>query len=88
MQDIGGREGCCMKKKTRRISDQPVGKLTAIHDFLPPPEKLLQNEEKMKITITLDAATVRYFKTVASKMGLKYQRMMREVLKGYATRYA
>lgn len=77
-----------MKKRMKRTSDQPVGKLTVIHDFLPPPEKLLRSEEKMKITITLDAATVRFFKAVASKAGLKYQKMMREVLKGYAARYA
>jgi len=77
-----------MRKRTRSFSGQPIGKLLVVRDFLPPPEKLLQREARMKITITLDAATVRFFKTVAVKMGLKYQRMIREVLKGYAARYA
>ena len=77
-----------MKKRTRGIADEPLGRLTVVRDFLPSPEKLLQKEEREKITITLDAATVRFFKAEAAKLGLKYQRIMREVLKGYASRYA
>ncbi len=80
-----------MKKKTNRDKDQykdkPVGKLSLVSDFLPPPERLLPQEETVKITIALDEKTLRFFKLSAGKIGLKYQRMIREVLKGYARKY-
>jgi len=65
----------------------PVGKLTIIEDFLPSPEKLFPKTEKKKITLEVDEQTVSFFKEKARKMGTKYQKMMREVLKGYAKKY-
>ena len=76
-----------MKKKIVKDVNEPVGKLAVVSDFLPPPEKLLPKEETIKITIALDEETLTFFKEIASKMGLKYQRMIREVLKGYAKKY-
>ena len=40
-----------MRKATK--SDFPVGKLTKVKDFLPPPDKLAVLEETQKITISL-----------------------------------
>ena len=77
-----------MKRKTRRLqSDEPVGKLTTIGDFLPAPEILFPKDHTIKVTVALDEETVKFFKASAQKMGLKYQRMIREVLKGYAKKY-
>ncbi len=76
-----------MKKRMQKNQDEPIGKLVRIADFLPPPEQLLPSERTQKITIAVDDMTLRFFKATASKMGLKYQRMMREVLKGYANKY-
>ena len=77
------------KNSTRRIEgDEPIGNLKRVADFLPPPSELLPNEEALKITLSIDSETVNFFKKVAKKNGTKYQRMMREVLKGYAKRYA
>lgn len=76
-----------MSKKTTRDRSEPVGKLRTIKDFLPPPEELFSEEEMAKITISLDQETIRFFKKKAQKLGFKYQRMIREVLKSYAKRY-
>lgn len=76
-----------MKRKIPRDRNEPIGALKVVADFLPPPEKLMPKEETIKITIALDEDTLRFFKASASKMGFKYQRMIREVLKGYARRY-
>lgn len=77
-----------MKRKTKKISaDEPKGSLTPISDFLPSPEELLPSEETIKITLAVDANTLKFFRKYADKAGLKYQRLMREVLKGYAKRY-
>lgn len=77
-----------MKRKEKtKDSNEPQGKLTSIPDFLPPPEELLPREETIKITVALDTKTLKFFKTYAKSAGLKYQRIIREVLKGYARRY-
>lgn len=76
----------------RRISkshlDEPVGELRPVDDFLPAPHDLLPKDHTIKVTVALDEQTVKFFKSVAKKMGLKYQRMIREVLKGYAKKYS
>ena len=76
-----------MKKKRNIDPDRPIGKLKVIPDFLPPPEDLFPKREFQKITIIVDKDTILFFKQTASQHGQKYQRMMREVLKGYAKKY-
>jgi hypothetical protein len=76
-----------MKRKRRRDPDRPVGKLTIIPNFLPPPEELFPMEETVKVTLVLDKESVLFFKKRAQKSGMKYQRMMRHVLKGYVRHY-
>ncbi len=75
-----------MKKKTK-FGDEPIGKLTRVDDFLPPPNELISSGKMVKITITLDEDTLIFFKNEAEKLDAKYQRMMREVLSKYARKY-
>jgi hypothetical protein len=83
--DFGVKESLFMKKKTS--SDKPVGKLKVIADFLPSPEKLFPKVEMVKITLSVDETTLKFFKTVAKTSKTQYQKMMREVLKRYAGQY-
>ncbi len=75
-----------MKKKTAN-RDMPIGKLTKISDFLPPPNSLVVPEETVKVTIALKKASVEFFKHEAEKNHTKYQKMIRELLDRYATQY-
>ena len=59
-----------------------------IADFLPPPEKLLRKEPKVKITITLNSGSVNFFKKYARKNNVKYQSMINEVLDKYVQKYS
>jgi len=52
VQGIGGEGRRSMKKKIK-YSDEPLGKLRVIDDFLPPPEELVFKEENVKVTMTL-----------------------------------
>ena len=74
-------------RRKEKDHNEPQGKLTPIPDFLPPPEQLLPSETAVKITVAIDAKTLKFFKEYAKKSGLKYQRIIREVLKGYAGKY-
>ena len=51
-----------------------------VTDFLPPPERLIRKEEKVKITISLNSGSIDFFKTHAKKNHVKYQTMINEVL--------
>ena len=77
-----------MKRKEKSSDlNEPRGKLIPVSDFLPAPEELLPSEDTIKITIAIDSNTLKFFKKYANKAGLKYQRIIREVLKGYARKY-
>jgi hypothetical protein len=73
--------------KSNEREDKPIGKLKIVADFLPSPDKLLPREGMVKITLSVDATTVQFFKAVAKRSKTKYQKMMREVLKLYAGRH-
>lgn len=73
----------------KRTNDRnmPVGKLTRVDDFLPPPSKLVLPENAVKVTLNLKRSSVEFFKKEAAKNHTKYQRMIREVVDRYASHY-
>lgn len=75
-----------MKKKIK-YTDEPMGKLRVIKDFLPPPEKLVLKEENVKITISLNKSSVDFFKNEAQKHRTSYQKMIRRLIEWYASQH-
>ena len=68
--------------------DFPSGKLARVPNFLPPPEELVfPGEETEMVTIVLRKASVDFFRGKAREFHTKYQRMIREVLDRYVSRY-
>jgi len=82
-----------MKRKDKIYTEAPKNISKAIldgeivMDFLPPPEKLVRKEQKVKITIALNSGSVNFFKKHARKNNVKYQTMINEVLDKYVQRY-
>jgi len=78
-----------MKTKTKKIkyTDEPLGKLRIVDDFLPSPEDLAFKEENVKITITLSKSSVNFFKEEAKKNHTQYQRMIRRLLDHYTAQH-
>lgn len=74
-------------RKARTDPDIPVGKLTRVNDFLPPPDRLAMPEETIKITISLSKTSVNFFKQQASKHHMKYQKMIRNLVDTYTKHY-
>lgn len=72
-----------MKRKIK-YTDEPLGDLRAVKDFLPPPEKLALKEENLKVTLSLNKTSIDYFKREAQKHHTSYQRMIRRLLDWYA----
>lgn len=75
-----------MKKKIR-YTDEPLGELSVVRDFLPPPQELAFREEGVKVTMTLSKSSVAFFKKAARKYGTPYQTMIRRLIDAYATRH-
>ncbi len=71
-----------MKKKIR-YTDEPLGDVRVIDDFLPSPGELAFNEEQIKVTIGLSKTSVDFFKKQAKKHHTPYQKMIRRRLDLY-----
>jgi len=70
-----------------KYSEEPMGNLRIVNDFLPPPDQLVLKEENIKVTIALKKASIDFFKKEAQKHHTSYQKMIRQVIDWYATRY-
>ena len=71
-----------MKEKIK-YTDEPMGKVKVISDFLPSPEELALKDETVKITIKLSKTSVDFFKKEAKKYNTQYQKMIRRLLDEY-----
>ncbi|MDD5628059.1 MAG: CopG family transcriptional regulator [Elusimicrobia bacterium] len=76
-----------MKRKIK-YTDEPLGKISVVKDFLPPPEELAFKQENVKVTISLSKSSVDFFKKVAHKYHAPYQKMIRTLIDAYAARHA
>jgi predicted DNA binding CopG/RHH family protein len=79
---IGGKAGKYMKGKIK-YTDEPIGKVKVISDFLPSPEELVLKDETVKVTIALSKTSIEFFKNEARKYNTQYQKMIRRLLDEY-----
>jgi hypothetical protein len=70
-----------------RYTNEPLGKIRIVSDFLPRPEDLVFRQEGVKVTIALSKRSVDFFKSEARKHHTQYQRMIRRLLDAYAERH-
>lgn len=71
-----------MSKKTV-YTDEPIGPVNIIPDFLPSPADLALREDTVKVTIALSRESVEFFKHEAQKNHTHYQKMIRRLLDSY-----
>ena len=71
-----------MKKKIV-YTDEPIGDVEVVTDFLPSPAELAFREDGVKVTLALSKSSVDFFKSEASKHQTQYQRMIRRLLDSY-----
>ena len=73
-----------MKRKVK-YTDEPLGEIKIVKDFLPSPDKLVLKEKNVKVTINLKESSIDFFKKEANKHHTKYQKIIRELLDHYAS---
>ena len=69
--------------KQIQYTDEPMGDIKVVADFLPSPEKLVLKRENTKVTISLSSESVAYFKAIAKANHTPYQKMIRQLLDEY-----
>ena len=69
-------------------TDEPLGRLKIVPDFLPRPEDLVFRDEGVKVTIALSKRSVEFFKGQARQHNTQYQRMIRRLLDAYAEHHS
>ena len=89
MEQVSGENGeSIMSKKTNYTDEnEPIGELTQVEDFLPPPSQLVSREETVKITIALSKTSVEFFKEEAKKNNVPYQKMIRRLVDEYTEQH-
>ena len=70
-----------------KYTNERLGKLRILTDFLPRPAELAFREDGVKVTISLSRKSVDFFKAEARKHNTQYQRMIRRLLDTYAEKY-
>lgn len=71
-----------------KYTNEPLGDVKVVRDFLPPPEQLAFREEGVKITLALSKKSVEFFKSEAEKHHTQYQRMIRRLVDAYVESYS
>jgi predicted DNA binding CopG/RHH family protein len=80
--DTGAKERQSMSAKIK-YTNEPLGEVKVIPDFLPSPAELAFTEEGVKVTLTLSKKSIEFFKSEAAKNHTQYQRMIRRLLDAY-----
>lgn len=66
-----------------KYTDEPLGDIRVVQDFLPSPSELAFREEGVKVTLALSKKSIEFFKAEASRHHTQYQRMIRRLLDAY-----
>jgi predicted DNA binding CopG/RHH family protein len=72
--------------KRVRYSDEPIGAIREVADFLPSPDELALRNAQTKVTLSLSTESVAFFKDAARRHRTPYQKMIRQLLDEYVAR--
>lgn len=78
-------------KPVEYTENEELGELEVVRDdFLPSPQELAaraKRNTRVKVTITLESASIDYFKQVAKEQNVSYQKMIRMLLDEYVQQH-
>lgn len=71
-------------KNTTPDPVEPIGNVTIVEDFLPPPEQLIPKKNTVKVTMEFTKDSIEFFKREARRHNASYQAMIRNLVDIYA----
>jgi len=66
---------------------KPIGEVTIVQDFLPPPEQLVPKKTTVRITMEFTQESIDFFKQEAKRHNASYQAMIRNLVDAYAKQH-
>lgn len=75
-----------MSKKIK-YTNEKMGEVHVVQDFLPSPSELVYKDETVKVTIALSKDSIDFFKKEAKKNHTQYQKMIRNLLDIYSQQH-
>lgn len=63
---------------------EPIGEVTLVNDFLPPPEALVPKKKTVRVTMEFTQESIDFFKQEAKRHNASYQAMIRNLVDIYA----
>jgi predicted DNA binding CopG/RHH family protein len=76
-----------MNKKIK-YTNEKIGKVEVVEDFLPKPEELAFKESNVKVTLNLSKSSVGFFKKIAKGQGGQYQKVIKELPDSYSSHFS
>lgn len=76
-----------MNKNKVKYSNQKMGRVRVVDDFLPRPEQLALRDESVKVTLNLSRNSVEFFKKLAEEHHTGYQILIRNLVNIYANEF-
>ncbi|MEJ5261601.1 MAG: CopG family transcriptional regulator [Ignavibacterium sp.] len=76
-----------MKKKIK-YTNEKIGKIEIVEDFLPKPEELVFKEDTVTVKLKLNRSSVEFFKEMANKYGSNYQKIISLLLDKYSSHFS
>ncbi len=64
--------------------EKPIGNVTIVEDFLPPPEQLVPKTKTVRVTMEFTKESIEFFKREAKYHNASYQEMIRNLVDTYA----
>ena len=71
-------------KNTKPDPAEPIGNVTIVNDFLPPPEKLVPKKNTVQVTMEFTKESIEFFKSEAQRHNTSYQAIIRNLVDAYA----
>jgi len=73
--------------KSPLYTNEEIGKIEIVKDFLPAPEELVLKDTNIKVTLNLSKTSVDFFKALAQKNKSQYQKVIRNLLDKYTQNF-
>ena len=73
--------------KSLLYTNEEIGKIEIVKDFLPAPDELALKDSTVKVTLNLSKSSVDFFKALAQKNKSQYQKVIRNLLDSYTSNY-
>ncbi len=75
-------------KKAPKDIEEGIESSKTIKDFLPVPENLVFKDATVRVTINLSKPSISFFKKESKRLGVPYQRMIKNLVDLYAQRFS